>query len=87
MNKTSIDQFAVDGGEELIGSNLLECHPGPAPTKLAQLLKHPEDNMYTIEKPGVKKILYQTPWKENGEIKGLVEISFQLVGMPHFIRG
>ena len=55
--------------------------------KLAQLLKHPEDNMYTIEKPGVKKILYQTPWKENGEIKGLVEISFQLVGMPHFIRG
>lgn len=88
MNKTSIEQFEADGGEELIGTNLLDCHPEPARTKLAQLLKHPEDNMYSIEKRGVKKIIYQTPWKENGEIKGLVEISFQLAPeMPHFIRG
>ncbi|HPF50852.1 MAG TPA: PAS domain-containing protein [Draconibacterium sp.] len=87
MNRASIEQFKNDGGEKLLGTNLLDCHPAPARTKLTEMLQHPVDNMYTIEKRGVKKIIYQTPWKENGVFKGVIEISFKLTPeMPHFKR-
>ena len=42
---------------------------------------------YTIEKQGVRKMIYQTAWRERGEIRGLVEISMELPDeMPHYIR-
>lgn len=87
MNQCSIEQFLKYGGEKLLGSNLLDCHPEPSKTKLKQMLENPADNMYTSEKNGLKKIVYQTPWRQNGEIKGIIEISFYLhPEMPHFIR-
>ena len=44
-------------------------------------------NAYTIEKQGVRKMIYQTAWRERGEIRGLVEISMELPDeMPHYIR-
>ena len=44
-------------------------------------------NVYTIEKNGIKKLIYQSPWFENGEMKGLVELSLEIpFEMPHFIR-
>ena len=42
---------------------------------------------YTIEKNGVKKLIYQIPWYENGEFMGLVEFSLEIpFEMPHYIR-
>ena len=39
------------------------------------------------EKNGVKKLIYQTPWYENGEFMGLVEFSLEIpFEMPHYIR-
>lgn len=87
MNRASIAQFKNDNGEKLLGTNLIDCHPEPSRSKLIEMLQKPIDNMYTIEKRGVKKIIYQTPWKEKGEFKGVIEISFLLTpDMPHFIR-
>jgi len=87
MNRVSIDQFKNDGGERLLGTNLLNCHPEPARTRLIRMLQNPVDNIYTTEKRGIKKIIYQTPWKEKGVFKGVIEISFKLPpGMPHFKR-
>ena len=44
-------------------------------------------NAYTIEKQGVLKMIYQTAWKERGEVRGLVEISMEIPAeMPHYIR-
>ncbi|MCG6188117.1 PAS domain S-box protein [Maribellus maritimus] len=87
MNEYSVKQFHKYGGEQLLGSNLLDCHPEPAKSKLKEMLKNPADNMYTTEKNGVRKIIYQTPWKENDRVKGIVEISFQLgPQMPNFGR-
>ena len=44
-------------------------------------------NVYTIEKDGKKKIIYQTPWINKNIIEGMVEISFNIPNeMPHFIR-
>ncbi len=88
MNEVSIRQFEKYGGEKLIGKNLLDCHPEPAKSKLATMLEKPSANTYTIEKNGQKKMIHQSPWMENGEFMGVVEISFEIPNQtPHFVRG
>ena len=88
MNAKSKKTFEKDGGERLIGSNVLDCHPEPARTKLINLLEQGKSNSYTIEKNGIKKLIHQSPWFENGEYKGFVELSIELpLDMPHFKRG
>ena len=87
MNDRSASAFAADGGSALVGRNLLDCHPDPARSKTADLLARPRVNAYTIEKRGVKKLIYQAPWFRNGECQGLVELSLEIPGdMPHFVR-
>jgi hypothetical protein len=44
-------------------------------------------NSYTIEKNGVKKMIHQVPWRENGAIAGMVEFSLVISAvLPHFVR-
>ena len=55
---------------------------------IRQMLETHERNVYTIEKNGVRKLIYQSPWYQNGEFAGLVEISLEIPEqMPHFVRG
>ena len=87
MNEQACQVFARQGGGALIGSDLLACHPEPARSKLKKLLKHPAVNAYTIEKNGIKKMIYQSPWYKDGEFGGLVEVSLVLPdNMQHFVR-
>jgi transcriptional regulator with PAS, ATPase and Fis domain len=87
MNDKAIDVFKEDGGEKLLGKNLLECHPEPARLQLAEMLRTERPNYYTIEKQGVKKIIYQVPWHQDGIYAGFVELSLPVpFEMPHFIR-
>ena len=87
MNDKSCATFEKDGGQKLIGQNLLDCHPEPAKTRLKKMLSEGKSNSYTIEKNGTKKLIHQSPWFENGEYKGFVELSIVLpFEMPHFIR-
>lgn len=87
MNDRAAKGYAKDGGRALIGKNMLDCHPEPARTKTAHLLQSRQKNVYTIEKNGVKKLIYQAPWYENGEYRGLVELSLEIpFELPHFIR-
>jgi PAS domain-containing protein len=87
LNDRAVESFRTDGGTGLIGRNLLDCHPEPARTQLEQLLAAGSANVYTIEKAGVKKVIYQSPWYENGVYAGLVELSLVIPeSMPHFIR-
>lgn len=78
MNQYSIRQFAKYGGEKLLGSNLLDCHPEPSRSKLIEMLKQPAENMYTTENNGVKKMIVQTPWMQGEQFCGIVELSFTL---------
>jgi hypothetical protein len=88
MNASAGAAFSADGGLGLIGKSLLGCHPEPARSKLKQLLETQEKNVYTIEKKGAKKLIYQTPWYEDGVYGGLVEIVLEIPAqMPHFKRG
>ena len=87
MNNASISQFEKYGGKKLMGTNLLDCHPEPAKSKLAAMLETPSVNTYTIEKNGKKKIIHQSPWMKEGEFKGVIEISFEIPNpTPHFVR-
>jgi transcriptional regulator with PAS, ATPase and Fis domain len=87
MNDASVKAFHDDGGERLIGSNLFECHPEPARTKLEELLRTPRNNIYTIEKNGIKKIICQSPLYTEGNFSGIVEISIVVPpDTPNFIR-
>jgi len=87
MNDKAIDTFKNDGGEKLVGKNLLDCHPAQARSILEKMLLEQKPNSYTIEKDGIKKLIYQTPWYENSTYAGFVEISFNIpFEMPHFVR-
>lgn len=88
MNEKACSTFQKYGGKELIGKNLLDCHPGDSRNKLAALLKNPHKNVYTIEKAGIKKMIYQVPWHDDaGNFGGLTEFSLEIpFEMPHFIR-
>jgi transcriptional regulator with PAS, ATPase and Fis domain len=87
MNDKAVEMFKDDGGLKLIGSNLLECHPEPARTRLAEMLKTQKQNSYTIEKNGSKKFIYQSPCYDNGRYAGFVELCLPIPWeTPHFIR-
>jgi transcriptional regulator with PAS, ATPase and Fis domain len=87
MNDRSARTFEKDGGYALIGKCLLDCHPEQARLKLEAMLAAHEKNVYTIEKNGVKKLIYQSPWFKNGQYAGFVEISLEIpFEMPHFVR-
>jgi transcriptional regulator with PAS, ATPase and Fis domain len=87
MNDKAALTSEKDGGMALIGKNLLDCHPDPARGKLEHLLETGQKNIYSIEKNGIKKLIFQSPWFINGKYAGLVEFSFEVpVDVPHFIR-
>ena len=87
MNAKAAESVADSGGAELIGTNVLDCHPEPAREKLRDLLLLGGTNVYTIEKNGIRKLIYQSPWYVDGQYRGLVEVSFELpAAVPHFIR-
>lgn len=71
----------------LIGSNLMDCHSERSVAIIKELLATGGVNCYTIDKKGVKKMIYQTAWRDNGSVAGLVEISMEIPEeMPHYIR-
>jgi transcriptional regulator with PAS, ATPase and Fis domain len=87
MNDKAVKAHENNGGEKLIGTNIYDCHPEPSKSKLARLINNKETNCYTIEKNGIKKLIYQTPCFEGNEYVGYSEIVFQIpFDIPHFIR-
>lgn len=87
MNERASKSFENDGGYALLGKNMLDCHPEAARSKTERLLAARIRNVYTIEKNGVKKLIYQSPWFKNSQFAGFVELSLEIpVEMPHFVR-
>ena len=85
MNEKARATYAKHG--DLIGRNLFGCHSERSCGIIRELLATGGTNAYTIEKQGKRKMIYQTAWKEHGEVRGLVEISMEIPPeMPHYIR-
>ncbi len=86
MNEKSVKTFLKDE-KSIIGNYLFDCHPEPAKLKLREMLDNHNVNAYTIEKNGIKKLIYQSPWFEDGEFMGYIELSLELPQeMPHYVR-
>ena len=82
MNDKSKSVFS-----DMVGKNMMSCHKQSSQDKIKHLLSEKATNVYTIQKGDVKKMIYQTPWYVDGEIKGLVEYSIILPDeMPHYVR-
>ena len=85
MNDRSRATFARHG--DIIGHDLLAYHPPHAVATIKRLMAEGASNAYTIEKNGLKKLIYQTPWRRDGKVAGLVEFSMVLPSdMPHYVR-
>jgi len=87
LNARAAEVNAKDGGKALIGRNLLDCHPPEAQEKLRKVWASGRPNIYTIERNGVRKMIYQAHWRRHGKAAGLVEVTFELPSeVPHFVR-
>jgi len=87
MNRKSVETFKKEGGKALMGKNLLDCHPEPARSVLAEMLKTHKENIYSIEKNNVKKLIVQKPVFEHDSFAGIMEMSIVLpADMAHHIR-
>jgi hypothetical protein len=87
MNTEAEELFAGDGGCDLLGRNVLACHPDPARGKLEGMLAGQTANAYLNTEDGEKRFFLQSPWYREGRYAGFVEISFEVPEeIPHFIR-
>jgi len=89
MNEKALATWQNQGGPKLIGSSLLACHQNRSNEIIKNLLETGGTNVYTIQKNGVKKLIYQTAWKDStGKVAGLAELSMVIPeDLPHFVRG
>ena len=87
MNERSRATFDKDG-KTMLGKNLMPCHSGQSQEKIRYMIATDTVNCYTIDKQGVKKMIYQTPWRDHdGNVCGMVEISMVIPAeMPHYVR-
>lgn len=87
MNRASTDLFQESGGKNLIGKNIMDCHPDHAQQRIFSIRDTLEPNIYTIQKDGKRKLILQSPHYENGQFNGLVEISIEIPDViPHYNR-
>ena len=87
MNEKAIASYEKDGGRDIIGKDLMACHSESSRQKIMEIMTGGRNNVYTIEKKGKKKIIYQSPWFADGKFRGIVEFSLEIpADMPHYIR-
>ena len=86
MNARARETYKKHG--DLIGKNLFDCHGERAAGIIRRLLAEGGTNAYTIEKEGVRKMIYQTAVTDDeGRVTGIVEISMVIPDeLPHYVR-
>jgi sensor histidine kinase regulating citrate/malate metabolism len=87
LNDQAAAMFANNGGYDLIGKNLSECHRQSSTEKMAEIMRSGKPHVYTTEKKGTKRLFYQAPHIENGEVLGIVDLAMEIpLDIPHHIR-
>lgn len=82
MNEMAKKTYVRPGGSSLIGDNALDYHPAPAKSILEDMLANPRTNIYTLEKDGTKKLIFQCPWYyEDRRYAGYIEVAIVLPGV------
>ena len=79
---------SVEVNGDVRGRSMIPCHSERSRQIINRLITNGENNCYTIQKGALRKLIYQTPWYEKGEVAGLVEFSLEIPeDMPHYVRG
>jgi hypothetical protein len=66
---------------------MLECFPEAARGRVEKMLSAETQNVYTLEQNGEKQLVYQTPWYQDGEYAGFVELILPIpVNIPNISR-
>jgi transcriptional regulator with PAS, ATPase and Fis domain len=87
MNEAAIKNYAADGGAAMIGRNMNDCHNENSRKKIEEIIATRRNNVYTIEKGGIRKVICQSPVFAGEEFRGIIEFSLEITGeLPHFIR-
>jgi transcriptional regulator with PAS, ATPase and Fis domain len=87
MNDKAVGTFAGDGGAALLGKSVMDCHAERSKAIIKKIMAGGGPNIYTVEKHGKKKLIYQSAWTKDGAFAGIVELSLEIpFEMPHFIR-
>ncbi len=87
MNEASAEMFKEEGGFALIGSSVIDCHPKSVQEKVRRIYDEKKPNVYSIQKDGKKKLIYQAPIFEDEKFAGVVEMCLPLPeDVPHFNR-
>ena len=75
--------------ESIAAKACLPCHNERSKGIIARILEKGDTNAYTIEKKGIRKMIYQTAWRrEDGTVGGIIELSMPIPAeMPHYVRG
>ncbi len=78
---------SVEVNGEMTGQSMRPCHNDRSKAIIDRLLTEDGKNVYTISKRGVRKLIYQTPWRKEGDICGIVEFSLEIPEeFPHYVR-
>jgi len=71
----------------LIGSKLLDCHPEAYKPKVKKLISERRPSCYTTETKKGRHFVYHTPWFEEGEYRGFVELVIPIPeDLPNIVR-
>ena len=67
--------------------NLAEYHGERAMGIIRHLITSGGTNAYTIQKGEIRKMIYQSAWRKDGKVAGLIEISMEIANdLPHYVR-
>jgi hypothetical protein len=82
MNRHAIKHFAEQGGENLIGASLFDCHSEASGNRIRALMEQRITDVHTFRSQGVRHLTIKGPWyrSEDGQLGGLVEIVLPLSG-------
>lgn len=87
QNDRSIEINCKDG-RSMVGQSLMPCHNERSRAIIARMLNENVVNVYTITKHGRRKLIFQSPWRVDGKVCGLLELSMFLPdSIPHYDRG
>lgn len=88
MNDEAVKTFEKRGGKRMVGANAADGQPERDQSRLQELHETRKTNVHTIEKNGLKRLIYQAPWFGEGEHRGFVELSMEIpFNVPQFNRG
>ena len=87
MNDAAAEAHKEEGGYALMGQSTIDCHPKSLQEKVRHIYDSQQLNVYSIQKNGKEKLIYQTPYFKDGIFAGVVEMSLPMPdNVPHFDR-